>query len=123
MSWFEDLSPYTYHPSERGTLNVGWLDGGHDFPTDPPEPPVVAKLTHLCRRRQVNVTRGWHRCELCPPNVPRPEGHAEIRVRHPDGTVFAAPTLVAHYVLAHCYAPPAAFIEAVMEDDRVADVG
>ena len=43
----------------------------------------------------------------------RPAGNGEIRVS--DGNVmYAAPTLIYHYVVAHAYLPPEAFIAAVL---------
>ncbi|BCU78007.1 hypothetical protein [Luteolibacter sp. LG18] len=42
-------------------------------------------------------------------------GSAEIRVRGADGVVYGAPDLIYHYVVAHDYLPPAAFIEAVCQ--------
>lgn len=44
-------------------------------------------------------------------------GGAEIRVRAKDGVVYAAPDMIVHYVLAHRYLPPAAFVEAVIAID------
>jgi hypothetical protein len=37
MTFFDDLTPYTYHPDAEwpGTLNIGWLDRWHSFPSDP----------------------------------------------------------------------------------------
>ena len=32
MSYFPDLSPYTYFEGEDGVLNVGWIDAQHAFP-------------------------------------------------------------------------------------------
>jgi hypothetical protein len=40
-------------------------------------------------------------------------GNGEIRVSGKDGIVYAAPTLVCHYIQAHGYFPPEEFIEAV----------
>jgi hypothetical protein len=41
-------------------------------------------------------------------------GDAEIRVTGRDGTVYAAPSLVAHYIAEHSYRPPDGFIEALL---------
>ncbi|MCX7805518.1 MAG: hypothetical protein N3A38_10060 [Planctomycetota bacterium] len=38
----------------------------------------------------------------------------EIRVLGRDGKIYAAPTLIYHYVVAHKYRPPQEFIDAVM---------
>ena len=40
-------------------------------------------------------------------------GDAQIRVRGLNGEVYASPNLIYHYVQAHHYRPPQAFIDAV----------
>ena len=40
-------------------------------------------------------------------------GNGEIRIADEDGLVFAAPTIILHYIVEHCYLPPDAFIEAL----------
>ncbi|MGW6949192.1 DUF7919 family protein [Streptomyces xanthophaeus] len=44
-------------------------------------------------------------------------GTGEIRVPCSPGTVFAAPSLIGHYVVVHSYLPPQPFIEAVLAFD------
>lgn len=41
-------------------------------------------------------------------------GGAEIRVTGADGTVYATPDMIIHYVERHQYKPPDQFIAAVM---------
>jgi hypothetical protein len=117
MTYFPDLSPYAYlsRPA-RDTylpgvpeLNVGWLDAGYDFPRGDMAPVLVEKLEGLCRGSPYNQTRGWHYCPFCSVGAC---GSAEIRIPG-NGVVYAAPTLVGHYVAAHRYAPPAEFVEAL----------
>jgi hypothetical protein len=128
VTFFPDGSRYAYGEPD-GAINVAWLDAQHPFPTGDAPPDFIASLVRACRQ-SVNGTRGLHVCELCPPgsgtawppepNVIRHDegdlvvGSAEIRVRANDGIVYAAPTMVVHYVLAHRYLPPAAFVEAVL---------
>ena len=61
--------------------------------------------------------RGYHMCRLCRrPYWPPIEvefdgrhqmlGNGEIRVRGADGTLYAAPSLIAQYVGEHGYLPP-----------------
>lgn len=130
MTWFPDLSRYSYMEAEPLILNIGWLDAGSPFGTGEVDPEFVARLTELCKMG-VKRTRGLHRCNLCPESVfdgawpPAPNrtesptgdyivGGAEIRVSGPDGTVYAAPDLIIHYVTEHRYKPPDPFIAAVI---------
>jgi hypothetical protein len=74
--------------------------------------------------------RGFHVCELCPRSAddmwPWPPlsvqeeegeffvGSAEIRVPAGDGTTFAAPDMIIHYVTEHGYRPPDSFLDALV---------
>lgn len=118
MAFFEDLTPYTYFDPEReapGTVNIGWLDAAHLFPTGPTSDEFQDKLGRLCELR-VQQTRGSHPCELCS-GRDRPVSSSEMRVAG-SRRVYAAPSLVHHYVAAHGYRPPEEFIEAVMACDE-----
>ncbi|WP_447003143.1 hypothetical protein ACRAKI_26050 [Saccharothrix isguenensis] len=135
MAVFEDLTPYSYLREEGDPptlLNVGWLGRGSRFGVGEPEPGLVAALLALAVFRPVNTTRGFHLCEFCDPQPgddPEPLvvpfeaaergevmlGGAEVRVQGPDGAVYAAPTLIAHYVDRHGYRPPAEFTRAALD--------
>jgi hypothetical protein len=118
VAFFEDLTPYTYfHPEEEapGTVNIGWLDPDHPFPTGPTSEAFRAKLGRLCERR-VKRTRGFHPCHFCKGRE-RPASSSEMRVAA-GGRVYAAPSLVQHYVAAHGYRPPDEFIAAVLASDE-----
>ncbi|SDH46863.1 hypothetical protein SAMN05192558_102181 [Actinokineospora alba] len=109
---------YRHQPTDR-VLNVGWLnferfDQG-DVPAD-----FVARLDEYATDR-VNQTRGSQSCPICGLDNPS-LGSAEIHVQAPDGTIYAAPALVAHYVSAHRYRPPKAFIDAVLTGRNMADI-
>ena len=132
MAWFPDLSPYTYHPGESGFLNVGWLERGHLFPRGPVPLEFASELRRLSEA-PVNVTRGFHRCQLCNPPTEAIAalpacmsvwwmdrvGGAEVHVKGADGTTYAAPSLIMHYVSEHQYQPPRQFIEAVLYQQRL----
>jgi hypothetical protein len=126
MSWYPDLSPYTYlQEGERcATFNVGWLAHGHTFRMGRSPKAFVERLTLLTTYALTQGTRGVHKCDLCSPGDPDLDddsmyGHAEIRAVGDDGVRYAAPMLVLHYVVKHQYLPPQCFIDAVL---RVADV-
>ena len=137
--YFEDGTSYQFlDPSEAddGTvpaINVGWLGAGHAFNKGRTPPSFLPKLFATCAR-PVNRTRGFHVCELCKSTSKVGDrvnaeqggivlvlGSAEIRVRNAAGVLFASPDLIYHYVDAHDYLPPAAFIEAVLGVNGGAD--
>jgi hypothetical protein len=125
MATFQDCSEYTYHPSEQPMLNVGWLGAEVDFPRGPVSSEVVDALLVLAAD-QKNVMRGVHHCEFCGEESPIrlpvggpggwvSLGGGEVHVRSGDGQIFAAPSLVIHYIMEHEYIPPRRFQEAVLE--------
>lgn len=129
MPFFEDLSTYEYGPAGDGgdVRNVGWLGNGHDFHIGEVPDGFADRLARLVVSHPVNRTRGWQECPFCAGEYPiridvdgerRALGDAEIRVSGAGGRIYAAPTLVVHYVNAHGYRPPEEFIEAVMADAR-----
>ena len=126
MTYFADLTPYTYL-SRQGTnneVNIGWLDRSHPFQHGQVPDRVLAEIFLLCKD-PVNRTRGWHYCELCPRSDLQPFraardgieiglGSAEIRVPSGSGVVFACPNLIYHYIRDHSYQPPQEFIDALL---------
>ena len=123
--YYRDLTPYSFFKSASAdeALNVGWLDVQHPFPTKKASEALLDALFESCLNSVVQ-TRGYHRCEFCddyefgPIIVSRHGqeawlGSAEIRVTGKDGKVYAAPTLIYHYVAAHDYDPPIEFVEAL----------
>jgi len=119
---FPDLTEYRYlGKADPSVLNVGWLDVAEPFPTGDVTPAELATLLRLAKE-PVNRTRGWHRCGICGVNPPIVAGRsddavqlgdAEIRVVGCDGTIYAAPNLIYHYVEAHHYRPPDQFLKAL----------
>lgn len=128
--YFKDLSPYIYFTSDYKPLpnvyNVGWLAKLRRFPKAAPDPAFVEQLKRLFQHDQtrVNQTRGIHACPWCNVNIQLGEdylGTAEIWVPGHDGVIYAAPTLIIHYVAEHHYRPPADFVAAVMAFDLGAE--
>jgi hypothetical protein len=118
VAFFEDLTPYTYlYPEEElpGTVNIGWLDRARPFPIGATSEDFRAKLGQLCQR-PLKQTRGFHLCYFCK-GRDRPASSSEMRVAG-GGKVYAAPSLVHHYVVAHSYRPPDEFIAAVLAWDE-----
>jgi hypothetical protein len=120
MAHYPDLSKYEYSRDRplwpRVLLNVGWLGTNQPFPTGDCPRGFIAHLRELAKSPAA-LTRGFHQCEFCPrSNDPQqtPRGNGEIRVRGTVRTIYAAPTLIVHYVDAHHYQPPEEFIAAVL---------
>jgi len=127
--YFPDLATYTYWP-DNGVrpemLAVGWLEPPHPIPSGTVPDVFIAQLGKLCIE-PVAATRGYHDCPF-PPCVDSNEsatdadidgrpvflGHAEIWVRSPSDTWYAAPTMIYHYITEHRYRPPDEFIDAVL---------
>jgi hypothetical protein len=125
MTYFSDLSDYVYSAGSvrTGTKAVGWLAPGHEFPTATPDE-VTLDLLWLYCSISVAPMRGIHDCEFCPgQRAYQAErngqrlllGAAEIRVFSNDAKIYAAPTLIYHYVVVHSYRPPDEFLQALRE--------
>jgi hypothetical protein len=125
MTYFADLSDYEYMPefSRAGTLNVGWLDPGHQIHQGRVNDDAAATLWQCCKV-SVAQTRGIHLCELCNSGIPSIAerdgvklllGSAEIRVLTKGGRIYAAPTLIYHYIEVHQYLPPDEFLQALAD--------
>ena len=88
-------------------------------------PGLVERLIELSWQPAVQH-RGLHPCEFCPPDqsydvfLRMPSGEerylasAIIYVLAGGSRVFAAPTLISHYIAVHDYQPPVEFIDAVL---------
>ncbi|MFD5100528.1 DUF7919 family protein [Streptomyces albidochromogenes] len=133
MTYYADLTPYTYDtdsgaPTSAPTapravphVNVGWLGRVRPYAKGDAPAGLVEALRGMQRTHRAQQTRGYHFCPWCAARMlgllgardTCPRGSAEIRVVG-DGVVYAAPELITHYVEAHAYAPPAAFVRAVL---------
>ena len=57
MTYFDDLSPYSYlSEEERDVLNIGWLDMDHAFPRGETSDEFIERLAWLCVYSQVKCT-------------------------------------------------------------------
>jgi hypothetical protein len=132
MPYFADLTPYKHFEHEPGlpVVNVGWLSKLYPFPQGETSAEFKHRLRQFCLDEHiVRICRGYHQCEFC--NVSGAEWFAKANERFGpmfhwagigDGEIrvigyriiYAAPALILHYVEAHQYQPPPAFIEAVV---------
>jgi hypothetical protein len=127
MAYFEDLSDYDYlGPTSSGDRgkSVGWLERGYRFDTARPSEELLEALWRYCKI-SVRQTRGIHSCDFCKDELwyiaerngeKLIIGSSEIRVFSKSGTIYAAPTLLYHYVESHNYSPPEEFVRAVLEE-------
>ncbi|MEV6107340.1 hypothetical protein AB0M28_21910 [Streptomyces sp. NPDC051940] len=128
MTYYADLTPYAYDRDWAAdatrlwqgapVVNVGRLDRGRPYEQGVVPSELAAVLNRMRHTHRTRQTRGFHFCPLCPSPTSgsyasHPYGSAEIWVRGSD-VAFAAPELIAHYVEAHAYLPPAAFVQAVL---------
>ncbi|MBW4681284.1 MAG: hypothetical protein KME19_14375 [Microcoleus vaginatus WJT46-NPBG5] len=129
MTYYKDLSPYEYfrdyEPFGLNLINVGWLSKSEPFPEGETSQEFKAKLFEFCLDEYVvQITRGFHTCEFCGgSHQGNPQygeahdlarlGNGEIRVIG-QSALYAAPTLIHHYVVDHRYNPPEEFIKAVL---------
>ncbi len=102
------------------------MDKEHGFDTGAPDEAMLDVLWAFCKT-SVAQTRGGHPCPFCnnPAGIRAHRngeslllGTSEIRVFFSDGRVYAAPTLVYHYVVDHHYRPPAEFVTALLDGPR-----
>ena len=130
MAHFKDLDDYSYLDEEGHITSkcIGWLEKGISYDTGDVSEEVLDRVWEYC---QVSLmqSRGIHICELCDDEqgwtgkrngVELRLGSAEIRVFGEDGTIYAAPDLIYHYMRDHHYRPPEAFLEALMRSPRPA---
>jgi len=116
MAWFPDLGTACMIAMGDHVRAIGWLSDQHPFPIGDTPPEFLTRLEKLCHRwgdglepLAWGVFMGPHRCELCGGFT------ASGNIGVPAGDVlFAAPQMVAHYVKAHRYSPPAEFVAAVL---------
>ena len=145
--YYPDGSPYSHARPFDDSINVGWLGTFMELPVPyrrrRPKQELIKGLHYMLQRR-VHLIRSQRYCHLCSvrrkmvyypydrskqfvdgmvydssPDGLMALGTAECRFHHPDGTVFAVPDLLVHYVECHHYDPPAKFKEAVAHELRL----
>ncbi len=126
MTAIQDLEPCDYFPVGRleCLVSVGWLRAGEDFPKGEVDRDFFRRLCQLIQNPWEPIaSAGFHHCELCRFTeggsarfedmlVPATSG-ANLFVPY-DGKLYVAPVLIAHYIDAHGYRPPAVFSDAIM---------
>ena len=123
MTHFADLTQCDYFGAEHAPklLAVGWLTSGKEYPTGATNPDTFSRLKCLLDNPwEPMMFGGVYECDLC--QYDPPCGQTNLFV--PDGSVlFVCPALIVHYIAAHHYRPPDAFLAAVdaCPDSRTMD--
>jgi hypothetical protein len=128
MAIFDDLTEYTYFSefARPGTKNIGWLGEATDFELAS-HPDNVLELVWDACGISIAQTRGFHLCPFCQKfSANRAQrgsqslllGTSEIRIFSKARDIYAAPTLIYHYMAAHSYSPPKEFLTALIEGLR-----
>ena len=125
MAYFKDLTRYEYTGNlflcVGEPLNIGWLERCAAYPKGVVDPDLTLKLLALCKF-PINCPFGLHACHFCnesPVRITDSDGEfclgcGEIRVPTKDkSATYVAPSLIYHYVVAHQYLPPDAFLDAL----------
>jgi hypothetical protein len=115
LTWFDDLSPYG---ESANAFCVGWIGPEHPFSIGKLSMDVASRVEFLAEHARTQLTRGQHRCKLCPLDT-GPADQGEIRVVGADGKRYAAPVLIRHYIQAHSYCPPTEFQTALLSSPRL----
>lgn len=111
--YYADMSEECQVGSGPGVRAVGWLDAAHEFTRGSVAPEYIEALKRHVKTAWAPVfLMGPHFCQFCPKNV-RTGGSRNVWIPS-TGHLFIAPEMVVHYITAHGYRPPEAFLEAVL---------
>lgn len=126
MTYYPDQSNCSYFECNQPEklIAVGWLDPVEPFIQGPLSADVFKKLTELLVNPwQPGIAMGRHECGFCRfsggPAVFRLDnfevqlGASNVFIPA-DGFLYAAPSLILHYIDSHGYSPPEDFQRAVL---------
>jgi hypothetical protein len=124
MAYFPDLAPCTYFGAEHGDklVAVGWLDAEHPYAQGTVTTDFFDKLTDLFTDHWSPMyLLGHDECPFCDLDtycVVYKEKRIGVGSKNlfipAEGFLYVMPSLALHYILAHGYAPPPEFGEAVL---------
>jgi len=121
---YDDLTSCIYFGPEAAEklTAIGWLEAEHPYTRATVSAPVLDKLFELLTKPwNASYFMGYHDCALCDydrwdvtyKNQCISAGNLNLFVPG-DGFLYVMPSLAAHYILAHGYAPPREFCDAVL---------
>jgi hypothetical protein len=128
LAHYVDLEPCDYvrlNLARRHlALAIGWLERDFDYPRGEIPSHFLDRLAEITSNAEGPGPRyaGFHSCSLS--GACREHGSSHEDPRFPvfserelfvpfDGCLFVSPENIGHYIVAHGYAPPAKFIEAI----------
>jgi hypothetical protein len=122
--YIADLSPLRYSrgPLDSNTWSVplravGWLAAPHPFPGGVVPSGFLDKFESLVNQTNGHFSqytfRGAHDCDWCEPAVSIDRSWINVLVPG-DGEIFGVTASLLHYVTAHGYRPPSAFVSSAM---------
>lgn len=131
MTYYEDLSPCDYFGQSWSHLvAIGWLESNREYVRGEVSTEFFKSLIELLVNPwQPVVASGVQRCNFCRfSGGPGKLQFGGITVRigvanlfvPEEHQVFVAPSLIAHYIDSHEYAPPNKFQQAVLACSRIA---
>jgi len=125
LTYCRDLNRIQYHrgPTDADEwqcplIAIGWLEDGYEFTSGTIVAGVNKRLTQL--RPQFMAAfpefsfRGLHHCSLCKSGERAlSESHVNLFIPG-ENVVYVAPGRIDHYIEAHGYCPPDAFVDALL---------
>ena len=124
MAFYNDLSPCLYFGQEESykLIAVGWLDAEHNYASGSVDELFTNKLFELLHKPWAPFyLLGFAECPFCQLQSHKITFHGtsiivgSLNLFIPgQGYLYAAPSLIAHYILEHGYAPPQEFCDAVL---------
>ena len=112
MTWYADLSPWTYVNDDPRLIAIGWLERGKPFATVEVDRHVFEALREMRKDPwQPFVFAGPHECDLC--RFEGEKGMTNLFIPA-AGVIYVCPELIVHYINSHGYAPPDVFCRAVL---------
>ncbi len=122
--YYNDLAPCSYFGAELADklIAVGWLDNEHPYTEGNLNDDTLDKLFELLVKPwNPMLLMGYAECGLCKIDInDLTYNDKTIRVGNlnlfipGEGFLYVMPSLAAHCILAHNYAPPQEFCDAVM---------
>jgi len=133
MTTYADLTNCQYFGRWSDVLvNVGWLGADAPYPKGKVSEDVFSLIVnHLVDPWQPVMLAGRYPCPFCsftggPSTISFREWTIELGSSNlfvpAKNCVYVAPSLIAHYIDAHGYAPPAEFQQAVIECPRMKSI-